>query len=539
MKKKIIVLALCTGMLAGTVAQAQKVEIIPDTQKVTFTDNIPPNTLGVCFVVKKGESIDDNSKVYALKNAKSNTEGVIEISFVMPEKKNNELSDGEYEIYINEATNPTVFTYASLETRKALLESIQKIQNVDELKTVLENDGNDIVLKAIGCKTDYYNEDVAANICEKITDFQAVTLEDFKKSYNLASVINDFGNIDKDKADELLTVIDPEFEGEKYSDITDGDLTEWLSTYFTENAYTEENYRLANIQYILNKFNTVVADKIDDLFDQYDSALGITSDDRYIEYAKLTNKATVNLEIAEILSKTPAKTADDLLDVVEEAMPSGGSAGGSAGGSGGSAGGSGGSAGGGAASSDIKEPVASVVTGTLFKDLNEAEWARPAVMGLANAGIVAGDEKGNFRPNDYISREEYVKMLVVAAGKHNIYATCKFKDVSKDAWYYTYVASANASGITHGISEDEFGIGMALTRQDMAVLSLRAKGAVTKIRDNVAFADDDQISDYAKDAVSQLYMSGAVNGIGNNKFAPLGQATRAECAQIIYNLFIK
>ena len=178
-------------------------------------------------------------------------------------------------------------------------------------------------------------------------------------------------------------------------------------------------------------------------------------------------------------------------------------------------------------------------TSPAFGDLNQAEWARTAVVELAKAGIVAGDENGNFRPNDYISREEYVKMLVLAANKYNENATCDFGDVSQDAWYYSYVASANEYGIAHGISDTEFGVGKALTRQDMAVLSLRAKGSVSEIRNAITFADHGEIADYAKDAVSKLYMSGAVNGMGTNLFAPLGQATRAECAQIVFNLFLK
>ncbi len=534
MKKKIIVLALCTGMLVGTTAQAQKVQIVLDEQKVVFSDNMSPETLGICFVVKKGESIDDNSKVYALKNAESNANGEFEVSFIMPEMKNEAASDGEYEIYIKEsgkAVKKAEFIYASLATRTALLGAIQGISQgdtkVQELKTILENADNLSVLKAIGCNTDKYNEETtASNMCNTITDFAAITLETFKDEYNIASVIGDFENVDKNTANELLTVINPQFEETRYNDITDEHHTDWLSSYFTENDYSLANYELANILY---KFNTVVAEEIDDLFGQYDTKLAITSDSRYMDYNRLASKAVVNIKIADNLSKNPAKTVESLLEAVRVALNSGN--------------GGGGSAGGGGSSSSVKPPVAVTPSGagglTGFKDLDQAEWARTAVMGLANAGIIAGDENGNFRPNDYVTREEYVKMLVLAANKHNIYATCEFEDVPKDAWYYSYVASAKQFGLTSGINEKEFGAGKALTRQDMAVLSLKAKGEVTKVRDDVTFADDSQIADYAKDAVSKLYMSGVVNGIGNNKFAPRGQATRAECAQIIYNLFMK
>lgn len=551
MKNKIAILALCTGLLAGMTAQAQDIEVVENSQKVVFSDKISPNSLGICFVVKKGESIEDNSKVYALRNATSDQDGKIEFSFVMPEMRNDVISDGEYDLYIKESGKDAYkadldFVYASLDTRTKLLNSIKGLPQdetkVQVLKTILENPANLTALKAIGCATDFYKDGTAAGICEIITDFGSVTQKSLKKVYNLSSVKDDFAGANKDKVDKLLEVISPEFESIEYNDITDEDLTAWLSEYFQNNTYSDKKYEEANILY---KFNTYVSDKIDDLFLKYDDTTGITSDERYIAYSNLSSKATVNGKISESLSKKPAMSVSSLLDVVTEAIaavaqdsPGGGGTGG----------------GGGGGSAPNKQPILSGVPsdasvdlsagsqmGSLsgLKDLHKAEWSRKAVESLVKAGIIAGDGDGNFRPNDYISREEYVKMLVIATGKYNKNATCDFKDVSKNAWYYSYVASAKQYGLTNGISENEFGTGRALTRQDMAVLSLKAKGSVSKVRDDVAFADAGEIAAYAKEAVSKLYMSGAVNGMGNNMFAPLGQATRAECAQIIFNLFLK
>ncbi len=537
MKKKVIILALCTGMLAGTTAGAQKVEIMADSQTVILSDSISPNTLGICFVVKEGESIDDDSKVYALKNAYSDAEGKIEFSFVMPETKNDELLDGKYDVYIKEEgkvvrQDEDGFYYASLDSRTALMDAVRDLSRDahDALQDILENPDNLIVLKAIGCETEYYNEDIAEIMCDMIADFSAIDTGDFKDAYNTAAAAGGFADADEEEADELLKVVNPVFEGVQYKDIEDENLTEWLSSYFSGNTYSAEKYEIANILY---KFNTSVADKIDDLFDDYDEVLEITEDDRYEDYDELRRKATANGKIAEALDKKPAKTVEDLLKVVKKAMDDDNGGGNGVGGAG--------------LSPSVKPIVSGVPTDTQivvgndpsFKDLGDAIWAKDAIVGLAKAGIVSGDENGNFRPNDYISREEYVSMLVRAAGKYNKDATCEFNDVPKSAWYYSYVASANEYGVTHGISEKEFGIGMALTRQDMAVLSLRAKGDVTKVRDSIVFADNEKIADYAKDAVEELYMSGAVNGTGNGLFNPLGQATRAECAQIIFNLFLK
>ena len=549
MKNKAIILALCTGMLAGNFAEAHSVEIVTNSRNVIYSDSISPDTLGICFVVKKGESIEDNSQIYALKNAYSDSDGKIEFSFVMPEEKNGVLSDGEYDIYVKEsgsAVKKGSFCYASLESRTDFFDIVRALtsDSYEALKQILENPDNLIVLKAIGCETDYYNEKTAEIMFGAITDISAVTQEEFKKEYNKASVISGLITADKEKAQQLLDILNPEFEGVKYGDIRDENLTDWLASYLKGSTFTQDAYSMANILY---KFNTSVADRIDELFLQYEGSMGIANDSRYTLYKNIASKAQTNIKIAEILAKTPAGSVDALLNAVNTAVNPGNSGGGGGGGAGGAGGGN--SSGGNKNSSSSTQStiISGVPTDTeaivsddaKFKDMNTADWAKKAVISLAEAGIVSGDDNGNFRPNEYINREEFVSMLVRAAKKYDKDAVCDFVDVDKAAWYYSYVASASKYGMVHGIGEEMFGTGRALTRQDMAVLCLSAKGEVPKIREAADFTDSNEIADYAKDAVNKLYMSGAVSGMGNNRFVPMGQATRAECAQIIFNLFLK
>ncbi|UKI38647.1 MAG: S-layer homology domain-containing protein [Clostridiales bacterium] len=51
-----------------------------------------------------------------------------------------------------------------------------------------------------------------------------------------------------------------------------------------------------------------------------------------------------------------------------------------------------------------------------------------------------------------------------------------------------------------------------------------------------SFADADDIAPYAKEAVSYLNSIKIVNGDENGRFNPNGTATRAESAQMIYNI---
>ena len=51
----------------------------------------------------------------------------------------------------------------------------------------------------------------------------------------------------------------------------------------------------------------------------------------------------------------------------------------------------------------------------------------------------------------------------------------------------------------------------------------------------VVFKDSDLIADYAIDAVTTLYEMGIVHGISETEFDPLGNATRAQAAKVVYD----
>ncbi len=92
-----------------------------------------------------------------------------------------------------------------------------------------------------------------------------------------------------------------------------------------------------------------------------------------------------------------------------------------------------------------------------FKDMESFEWAESAVNKLFSEGIVSGDGLGYFRPEDNITREEFVKMLVLTfdiSSAHQENMT--FNDVVSDEWYYPYLQTAFQGGIVKGISEYTF-----------------------------------------------------------------------------------
>lgn len=177
--------------------------------------------------------------------------------------------------------------------------------------------------------------------------------------------------------------------------------------------------------------------------------------------------------------------------------------------------------------------------GSSFKDVSESHWAFEGISKMVEKGVVKGYAEGTFRPDQIVTREEFVKMLVTY---FNITATndkaMTFSDVNSSDWYCNYVLAAYSAGIVTGTTKTAFGAGAQISRQDMAVLVQRAlifKNHKLDKKGDTKFSDENEIAPYAKDAVYQMSDNGILSGVGDAKFAPAGLATRAMTVQILYN----
>lgn len=173
-----------------------------------------------------------------------------------------------------------------------------------------------------------------------------------------------------------------------------------------------------------------------------------------------------------------------------------------------------------------------------FSDVPSDHWAYEYIDYLSASGIASGNN-GRFNPDNNVTREEFVKMLVDSLGLTNPDSRCNFDDVSQNKWYYKYVASAFGCGIINGTTKNTFGIGECVSRQDIAVMTVRALDYKQIPLEPVLshygyFFDSDSISGYAQDAVMTMYLSGFVSGDEDYRFNPHASATRAEVAKIIY-----
>ena len=174
----------------------------------------------------------------------------------------------------------------------------------------------------------------------------------------------------------------------------------------------------------------------------------------------------------------------------------------------------------------------------VFTDLGSASWATEAILALADKGVLSGRGDGKFYPNDTVTREEFVKMIVTVFDALENGTVCEFDDVSNTRWSYTYIASAARLGLVNGVDSQRFNPEGTVTREDMAVILYRAytMTGTAKVGSAATFTDANAISGYAKDAVSALSALSIVNGMGDGTFAPKSSVTRAQAAKAIYEM---
>ena len=158
-------------------------------------------------------------------------------------------------------------------------------------------------------------------------------------------------------------------------------------------------------------------------------------------------------------------------------------------------------------------------------------WSRDMVEQLSEAGIIAGYEDGSFRPDTTVTRAEFAKLIAQSIGLRGDDAY-PFSDVTDSDWFAPFVFRCANAEIIRGYDgafypQDE------ITRQDAAVMLYRMLSArEIVLSGTAAFADQDQIAAYAREAVAALADAGIITGY-ENLFSPQDLTTRAEAAAML------
>ncbi|MCI8539346.1 MAG: hypothetical protein HFF18_11925 [Oscillospiraceae bacterium] len=176
-----------------------------------------------------------------------------------------------------------------------------------------------------------------------------------------------------------------------------------------------------------------------------------------------------------------------------------------------------------------------VDNGKAFTDVPPTNWAAEAVTFASARELFSGTSETTFSPDQTMSRGMLATVLYRLEGQPDQALTSMYGDVSEDAWYADSIAWAAENGIVNGYGNGQFGPNDSVTREQFVVMLWRYVGSPEAKAHDLAFADADQVSGYATEALCWAVENGVLNGKGSNQLDPGGTATRAEAAQMLKN----
>ncbi|BFT75524.1 S-layer homology domain-containing protein [Paenibacillus sp. P36] len=157
-------------------------------------------------------------------------------------------------------------------------------------------------------------------------------------------------------------------------------------------------------------------------------------------------------------------------------------------------------------------------------------WAEANIRELIQAGAIEGYPNGTFGPDRTITRAEFASILVKAF-KLQEKSGKGFADTNNH-WARKAIETAAAYDIISGYSDSSFGPDDQITREQMAVMIVRAAKLPAAAAGN-SFTDRTAISEWAQSAVASASASHVIDGYSDGSFKAQANATRAEAVTVI------
>lgn len=559
-----------------------------DVKKVKFEGNefvlegvlkSPESVPVTICVIKQGADRRDLSSVLTIGQTLSADDGSFSFTTSVAEQLYGKETDGIYDVYIDSTVTDEVkcegISFASAASLNLAIDAL--FTQTDTAKLFEEESQYYNAYLAMGMPLEAYQNyperksAVIADFKELLAEINpddAQIINAVCGAFSKSVVMNGLKDADAEKTYSLMKEYSEYLELE-YSDTTLAMLidentskTVFVMEYMAENTYEHyEDFEQRFAEGIaLYEINQATYGILPEVMRKHNDLLNFNSSE-YQRYLALpdngSDKITVSKKIVDIKSKTPFTNCNMVLSALKTAMSSLTADNVSIGGGQGSGGATGGSSGGGNKNFSVNALAASQNTGIvqnsqptenqqetvkIFSDLQSAQWAEESIEYLYRHGYVNGYEDGRFRPNQPITREEFVTLLVNAFRLTDEDAQCSFEDVSVNAWYYRNIASAVKAGIVNGLSEQSFGTGQNINREALAAMAYRClERANFVLEDNgqvTGFTDKNQISEYAADAIEKLCGMKILSGYQDGSFLPKNTATRAEACKVLYGMLI-
>src|SRR5665648_69736 len=129
-------------------------------------------------------------------------------------------------------------------------------------------------------------------------------------------------------------------------------------------------------------------------------------------------------------------------------------------------------------------------------------WAEDTIQSWVDQGTIKGYEDGSFKPENTISRAEFMTMVNGIFGHTDVKATT-YTDVKSDSWYADAVAKAAAAGYIEGYPDGTMKPDNSISREEAATIIMK----INKLTANAEAANK------FIDASTLVWSKGAVGAV--------------------------
>lgn len=167
-------------------------------------------------------------------------------------------------------------------------------------------------------------------------------------------------------------------------------------------------------------------------------------------------------------------------------------------------------------------------------------WASKDITELASKLIIDTRSGTKFEPDKNITRAEFAVFIAKGLGLTPDASNARrFSDVASGSAVAGYIGAAAKAGIINGTPDGTFKPGSPITREQMALMMVRAMeyaGQDTSLGTSAAqvlgrFKDNSKIQ--SKETVAKAVKAGIIQGVNAYTFQPKGNATRAQAAVMV------
>ena len=169
-----------------------------------------------------------------------------------------------------------------------------------------------------------------------------------------------------------------------------------------------------------------------------------------------------------------------------------------------------------------------------FADVPANYWAQKPIIYLATLGIMDGYEDNTFRPTKEMTRGELAVLLVKAKGfSVGSEVKVKFKDVPLQSYEAPYISLAVERTYISGYPDGSFRPAKRVTRAEAATILARFSGLYMKTKVKERVFPDIPPKHWASPAIAATKEIGLFEYLSGKGFGPNMYITRAEAAELI------